>query len=219
MGIYDEVAIKMSRLRLPDATKLLSRAFWGDPFVKYLFPDEMERTTMTQKFFWLDIWHKLTTCEVSTTSSFRGIAIWCLYGEKSAEVEENAANPTKRMPYIIGESPYLRLAEASRTLEKERKRIMYMPHCYLYLLGVEPGQWGKGYGGLLIKPILERADEKGRPCYLISMRESNLSFFDTYGFKIIQAKPLSKQGPFIWFMVREPVIRGYFLPMPSHAIE
>ena len=206
MEIYDEAVIKLSQLRLLDASKLLCRAFWGDPFMEYLFPDKAERTTLGEKFYLLNIRHKLKACEVVVTASLKGIAAWCLCGEKGIHKdEENASDPMRRMSYVIGEAPFQRLVSVGRTLEEERRRIMYMPHCYLYLLGVEPGHQGKGYGSLLISPVLKHADEKRLPCYHVTMRESNLLFYDKHGFKLIQAKQLPNEGPFTWFMLRKPV--------------
>lgn len=205
MEISDETIIKLSRLRLPDASKLLCRAFWSDPFIEYLFPDESERTTLTEKFYLLVIKRKLLTCEVNMTSPLTGIAAWRLYGAERIEYDENSSDSMRRMPYLVGEIPFLRLVATVRSLEEEHRRIMYMPHCYLNLLAVEPGQQGKGYGSLLISPILKQADEKVLPCYLATMRESNLLFYDKHGFKLIQAKQLLDEGPFTWFMLRKPV--------------
>lgn len=205
METSDEAVIKLSRLRLPDAAKLLCRAFWSDPFIEYLFPAESERTTLAEKYFLLNIRRKLTTCEVGVTSSLKGIVAWHSYRGEKIKDEESASDPLRRMPYMIGDAPYERLVMAGKALEEERRRIMYMPHCYLHLLAVEPGQQGKGYGTLLVRPILEQADEKRLPCYLVTMRESNLLFYDKHGFKLIQAKQLPNEGPFTWFMLRKPV--------------
>lgn len=205
METSDEAVIKLSRLRLPDAAKLLCRAFWSDPFIEYLFPDESERTILAEKYFLLNIRRKLMTCEVGVTSSLKGIVACHSYRGEKIKDEESASDPLRRMPYMIGDAPYERLVTAGKALEEERRRIMYMPHCYLYLLAVEPGQQGKGYGSLLIRPILEQADEKRLPCYLVTMRESNLLFYDKHGFKLIQAKQLPNEGPFTWSMLRKSV--------------
>ena len=44
------------------------------------------------------------------------------------------------------------------------------------LLGTDPLVQGKGVGGQLLQPALDRADADGVPCYLETQKERNLSF-------------------------------------------
>jgi GNAT superfamily N-acetyltransferase len=203
MEIFDEAVIRLTRLRLHDAARLLGRAFWGDPFIEYLFPDETDRTILEEKYYLLNIQHAMMEGEVSTTSSFRGIIAWCHIDDVEAKIIEGAADPLNRLKKAIGEGPFQRLMRAQSTLKESHRRIMTVPHCYVILQGVDPGQQGKGLGALLLDPILKYADGKGLPCYLETMRESNLLFYDKHGFKIVQAKQLNDDGPFTWHLLRK----------------
>jgi GNAT superfamily N-acetyltransferase len=205
MDIFDEVAIKLTRPRELDAAKLLGRAFWGDPFAEYLFPDETERTVLEEKFYQLNLRHAMMGGEVYTTSSFKGIAAWRFFDDEKGKKVEQAADPRTRLQDAMGEEAFQRLLKANSMLNESHKRIMPVPHCYLAFLGVEPGQQGKGYGGILIDPVLKYADGKGLPCYLETMKEVNLLFYDKHGFKIVQAKQLPDDGPFTWYLLRKPV--------------
>ena len=205
MDIFDEVAIKLSRLRELDAAKLLGRAFWNDPFSAYLFPDETERTILEEKFYQLNLRHALMGGEVYTTSSFKGIAAWRFFDDERGRKVEQVADPRNRLPDVMGDEAFQRLLKANSMLNESHKRIMPVPHCYLLFLGVEPGWQGKGYGGLLIDPVLKYADKKGLPCYLETMQEVNLLFYDKHGFKVVQAKQLPDDGPFTWYLLRKPV--------------
>jgi GNAT superfamily N-acetyltransferase len=205
MDVFDEAAIRLTRPRTMDAAKLLGRAFWGDPFSEYLFPDVSERTVLEEKFYLLNIQHAMIGGEVYTTSSFKGVAAWRFFGDEKSKKVEAVVDPRKGLAKAMGDGPFQRLMKANGALNESHKRIMPVPHCYLLFLGVEPGQQGKGYGGILIDPILRYADEKGLPCYLETMKEVNLLFYDKHGFKIVQAKQLPDDGPFTWFLLRKPV--------------
>jgi len=205
MDIFSESTIRLSRVRLNDAAKLLSRAFWGDPFCAYLFPEEETRSVLSQKFYLLNLQHIMMVGEVHTTSSFKGIAAWRIFGAGSMKKVELESDPRSKLSTIMGEFAYARLMAANKMLNESHKRIMSMPHCYLLFLGVEPGHQGKGYGSILIDPLLKYADDKCLPCYLETMREENLLFYDKCGFRVVQAKELTDEGPFAWFLMRKPV--------------
>ena len=195
----------MSRPRLQDAARLLGRAFWSDPWEAYLFPDESERTVLEEKYFLLTLRYSMMCGEVYTTSSLKGVAAWHFYGDKRGRLVDGESDPRRKLQVTIGDAPFQRMIQAVTSLIESHKRIMPMPHCYLQFLGVEPGQQGKGYGGQLIAPILKYADEKGLPCYLETMKEVNMLFYDKYGFKLVQAKQLPNEGPFTWHLVRQPI--------------
>ena len=46
-------------------------------------------------------------------------------------------------------------------------------HWYLQYLGVEPRRQGKGLGGALLAPVLERCDGEGVPAHLETSTERN----------------------------------------------
>jgi predicted N-acetyltransferase YhbS len=72
------------------------------------------------------------------------------------------------------------------------------------MLGVEPSQQGRGLGGVLMQPILARADAEGVPCLLESMNERNLTFYKRHGFEVTAHGQIPNEGPQIWVMLREP---------------
>ena len=75
------------------------------------------------------------------------------------------------------------------------------PHYYLAVIGTDPAQQGRGIGGALVAPILERCDTEGLPAYLESSKESNVGYYARFRFEV--TKPFTlKDGPPIWFMWR-----------------
>ncbi|KAI5303952.1 hypothetical protein KEM55_000288, partial [Ascosphaera atra] len=54
-------------------------------------------------------------------------------------------------------------------------------------VAVLPGQQGKGIGKMLLKAVMDRADQEGFHCYLESTRYTpNVEIYKKHGFKVIK---------------------------------
>jgi ribosomal protein S18 acetylase RimI-like enzyme len=58
------------------------------------------------------------------------------------------------------------------------------PHHYLFVVGVDPDEQGRGHGGVLLGNLSDRADRDGLPCYLEADREDNVRLYERYGYRI-----------------------------------
>jgi len=79
---------------------------------------------------------------------------------------------------------------------------MSVPHWYLWALGVEPGMQRRGIGGAIIRPVLDRADQGGLPCYLETANDRNLPFYQRHGFEVGGEHRAHSDGMTIWTMIR-----------------
>ena len=73
----------------------------------------------------------------------------------------------------------------------------------LTVLGVEPVQQRRGYGNLLMEPVLDVCDREGTPAFLISSNVRNLPFYLRHGFEIVDTVHLRTMPPF-FPMRRDP---------------
>ena len=62
---------------------------------------------------------------------------------------------------------------------------------------------GRGVGKSLVGPMLERADGVGVPTYLETQKESNLAYYQRFGFNVIDEFSVDECPP-VWTMQREP---------------
>ena len=85
-----------------------------------------------------------------------------------------------------------------------RKRLVPGPHWYLMLLFVEPDRQGQGIGSSLLRPVLAKADAARLPCYLETMTDRDVRFYEKHGFKAVWNGDLPSNGPHMWAMRREP---------------
>jgi ribosomal protein S18 acetylase RimI-like enzyme len=77
-------------------------------------------------------------------------------------------------------------------------------HWYLAFLGVIPDWQGRGLGGALIRPVLERSNADGTPAYLEASTERNRALYERNGFEVMKEYRLWGGGPVGWQMWREP---------------
>ena len=90
-----------------------------------------------------------------------------------------------------------------RLLERVERLHPHEPHWYLALLTVDPEVQGRGLGGRLIQPGLDRADEDGLPAYLETQKESNVSWYARHGFELTRTIEITGVPP-VWCLTRQP---------------
>jgi GNAT superfamily N-acetyltransferase len=67
------------------------------------------------------------------------------------------------------------------------------PHFYLFAIGSRPEHQGKGVGSIIMQAGLEIVDQAAMPAYLESSKESNLPFYQRFGFEVTE-KVVPAQG-------------------------
>ncbi len=78
------------------------------------------------------------------------------------------------------------------------------PHYYLQFLGCRHDCQGRGIGTALLREGLRVCDARDMPAYLESSNRRNLPLYQRHGFVVKDTAKVSKTGPTIWFMWREP---------------
>ncbi|WP_420628205.1 GNAT family N-acetyltransferase [Candidatus Leptofilum sp.] len=77
------------------------------------------------------------------------------------------------------------------------------PHYFLFAIGVRPALQGQGIGTKLMQVGLEQADSERKPAYLESSKESNIPFYNQFGFEVVEKIDPGKGCPALWLMWRE----------------
>ena len=89
-----------------------------------------------------------------------------------------------------------------RWLDEADKLHPTAVHYYLPCIGVDPAFQGKGMGSTLMAYLATKADQDGVGCYLENADPRNISFYQRFGFKIMDEKHFL--GFPNWYMWREP---------------
>lgn len=178
----------------------LAAAFDDDPMVTYLLPVGLRgRDGRLRNFM-----------RAPASLALRNGSLWTTPDRKAAA----AWQPPNR--WKPGPADMLRLAPrttwAMRTRALLGMRVMQVledahptePHWYLEVLGTHPDRQGKGLGRAVVEPVLEMCDRDGLPAYLESSKESNIPYYERFGFKVTGTLDMPDGGPRLWPMWREP---------------
>lgn len=148
--------------------------------------------------------------EVYTATTAHGAAIWLGPGNISMTMRGSFRAGTLgvlgKSFFVYGPADFNRLVSTGEYLEKIHQRLIASrSHWHLQVLGVEPEQQGQGLGSALMQPVLAKADKARLPCYLETLNEKNLPFYEHFRFQVVAQSTLPKGGPTAWSMLREPV--------------
>jgi len=198
-------AIRMPVSQAQCLESVLSRAFQNDPGATYVLPDEAARRGVLPWFFRSVAIRASQFCgEIYTTKHVDGGALWICPGRMSVFAQIARAE-MQATPFNLEPSSFRRWTSLRTHLEGVHQQLAEGPHWYLLALGVEPSKEVKGISGVLIEPVLSRADSDGLPCYVETFDETLLPFYEEWGFQIAGAGQIPKGGPNFWALVRAPI--------------
>ena len=195
--------ILLDKSQIDKASQTLVAAFSRDPIFQYIQPQEGELNHELAYDFWKA---SLKYCQtyncIYTTPRFKGIAFWAPPGEYPLDFLRLLQSGFYKTFFQLGFKGLIKGLPLFTLLEKYHKQDICVPHWYLFGLGVSPAYQGQGIGGLLIQPILQKADKEGLPCYLETSTPGAVRFYQKYGFEILRT---GEQPVEFWTMKREPI--------------
>ncbi|MCX7620146.1 MAG: GNAT family N-acetyltransferase [Acidimicrobiales bacterium] len=182
----------------PVLSDVLARAFWDDPVMAYLIPDERSRYRRLRHFYRGALRLYATKGPCLTTADLSGVALWAEPGRWKATPRDAAVAliPTVR---ALGGA----LMRGKRLIDVVEHRHPKVPHWYLALLGTDPARQGLGVGSALIRAVTDRCDREGIPAYLESSKHDNVAYYERLGFRVTEDVTVPG-GPTLWLMWREP---------------
>ena len=183
------------------AAKTLAEAFWDDPLMLIVAPNENKRAAVGPWFFSKSIAYGMRWGEVSCNDDASTVAIWFPPGNTDITPGRMLRVGMGALPFRAGISGTVRFMRAISATEKFHKAVEG-PHWYLMAIGTSPTRQGTGLGSALLELGTSQADATGIPCYLETATESNVAYYSKRGFEVTgQAKVL---GFTLYGMVREP---------------
>lgn len=198
----DVVALPNRLEAIQQAAATLDRAFFLDPLFAYLLPDPIQRKRLLTPIHLIMVRYALRYGAVCTTPACEGVACWLAPGNTTPSLWRLLAVAWRNPPLALGVRGYQRYARVDAYLEQAHAQVAPGPHWYLWALGVDPAHQRKGLGSQLIQPILARADRDHLPCYLETMRNANLAFYERYGFRVVSDGVAPASDLRVWGMRR-----------------
>ena len=186
------------------ASELLARAFQDDPVWKYLIPDGSRRLRLLPSFFSIVVRYSLLYGEVYTTSSLEGVACWLPPGNTSPRFSRLVRLGFRHasLGFELGWTGFRRYVSMETYNGTVHQRFVPGKHWYLWALGVDPAYQGQGIGGMLMQPVLARAETERLPCYLETSTEKNVAFYSKRGFTVVNEGVVPGSDLHVWAMMR-----------------
>ncbi|MBT8507580.1 hypothetical protein AZH53_03985 [Methanomicrobiaceae archaeon CYW5] len=205
MGKHESYLIRLTKDQIEPASGMLVRSFFNDPKLAHILPDEEERRKKGRHLFAFELRYGLRYGRVYATSpNLEGVATW-IRSEKAAITFWRAMLcGGMALQKGLGKEAMDRLEAFSEQADFYHEKHLPTPHCYLFFIGVDPRFQGQGYGGMLMRPMLEWLDETGTACYLNTQNEANIGLYEHFGFRVAGQVTLPESDIVHTGMVRKP---------------
>jgi GNAT superfamily N-acetyltransferase len=208
MSQYTDALYRITRKDVQLAGSTLVDAFRSDPMWKAVFENEYQAETKKASFAETPITFALKYGEAYATSeNFEGVAAW-VPGEYAdmtfwRMIRSGAGKTAMRMGSKLSRKmkPYFAPLQMDRHVHMQGKR-----YAYLQIIGVAQAQQGKGFGGKLLRALIDTCKQEGVHIYLETETEENVEIYAKFGFSLIQQITLPELNLPMWEMAREPSV-------------
>ena len=180
--------VRLNRSHVNPASAVLTLAFQDYPLLQYGFPDKVERQRMVSYYCQMVLYYGVGYGEVySTSPDFEGVAAWVTSDYFPLTFWRMIRSVPMSVIWAFARGAgkgSSRMKHAGNYIDAMHKRHAPFNHWFFLITGVTPQSQGKGYASQLIRPMLDRMDEEGLPCYIETMDERNVGLYEHFGFKV-----------------------------------
>ncbi|MHA2079140.1 MAG: GNAT family N-acetyltransferase [Candidatus Thorarchaeota archaeon] len=199
----DLVRVTMSEL--DKGVEILVNAFWDDPLNLYFIPESENRRKLFSDYLHVRLKFAVRYGEVySTSPNFEGIAAWFPPGKSDLTYFRLLRVGFLGLIRLLGMKTVSRMNRVGSHGTKIRKQYLPEPHWHLFPIAVDPKHQKKGFASALMRPMLDKIQSQGLPCFLETLNEDYVSLYEHYGFEVIFKETLPGVELAIWGMVRSP---------------
>ncbi len=190
---------KIQKKDLKKAVNVLTNAFSKESMWKEVFTDEEKNRILTEVMvrFCLKYGNVLSTSDnlegvMAIAPHDKAMTTWRIIRSGAFFLSMKMRNEAKKMTVL------------SNAIEEAKKSLNLDPYIHLLIMGVSQEFQGKGFGGKLLRALVEKAETEKKSIYLETQKQENIDFYEKYGFsvkkKIMLPEPLNLP---MWLMLRD----------------
>ena len=194
---------RLNKTQIKLAADVLARAFQDDPLFSYFLPNSVEREKNLPHLFNMAIRYAVMRGEVYASSKFEGIAVWLPSEKAEMSPWQMIMSGGLSLMLKMGMRSMARMMRYMDYAAAVHKLQVPLKHWYLELIGVDPEFQGKGYASALLKPMFNRFDAEGLPCYLESFTRVDVSIYQHFGFEVAEEGTIPGTKTTFWAMLRQ----------------
>ena len=189
---------KIQKKDLKNAVNVLNNAFSEESMWKEVFNDEDKNRVLTEVMvrFCLKYGNVL-----STSDNFEGVMAIVPHDKDMTTLRIIRSGAFFLSMKISSEAKKMKVL--SNAVEEAKKSLDLGSYIHLLIMGVSQEFQGKGFGGKLLRAVIEKSEKERKPIYLETQKEENVNLYKKYGFSvkknIILPEPLNLP---MWLMVR-----------------
>lgn len=209
-GVPDDYSIADAE----SAAQCVTDAFFDDPLIRFLLPDDSvyrrEAPFLNRQLIWaLHASYKM--CDVIRTEEGKTVAMG-LWEPASVTFLGGLRFMSIFVALLYRLGPRLLVKFGFLVAALESKRHHYAPSAHhLQTLGTHPEHQGCGLGGKVIEVGIARAEAAGLPSYLESSNPKNVPFYKRHGFQVVE-----EYFPFANDADKGPVMTLMLRPLPAN---
>jgi len=198
MALFDDL-YRIQKKDLKNVVSVLDNAFSEDSMWKEVFSNEDKNRILTEVMvrFCLKYGNVSSTSDklegvLAITPHDKEMTLWSLIRSGAFFLSLKIASEAKVMKVL------------TNAVQEAKKGLDLGPHIHLLIMGVSQEHQGKGFGGQLLRALIEKAETERKAIYLETQKEENVSLYEKYGFsvkkKVILPEPLNLP---MWLMLRD----------------
>ncbi|MGQ9407837.1 GNAT family N-acetyltransferase [Mycolicibacterium gilvum] len=200
----NEVDVRFAQKRdVKQLSHTLGRAFFDDPVMMWMVPDDAKRARALPRIFGAMARHHFMGNDAVEVAGRAGTVGAAALWDPPGRWKQTPREELRMMPAFLL-AMGLKVGRGMGVAEMMKEHHPEEPHWYLAVIGSDPDVRGGGFGHALMRSRLDRCDAEGAPAYLESSKESNVPYYLRFGFELTGEITVPGGGPTMWQMWRQP---------------
>ncbi len=186
----------------PQCARMFMRAFFNDPMLEYMYPEEeLRRKRGHIPFeFTINMIISYGTC-IATSPAMEGALLFTLSDSPFFSFLSQLRHCIISYFFAMGLSPGIRGIKYDNITRNMHGRLMKKRHLYLSALAVDSHLQKRGLSRPLMVFLIEKAAMMDLPIYLETTYRGNIDYYRQFGFSVLDEHRITDDGFYVWPML------------------